>query len=46
MDIGGRLKLNFALGEEGWGGMDWIDLARDKDHWRAILKAVMISCFL
>jgi hypothetical protein len=21
--------------EIGWGGMDWIDLAQDRDHWRA-----------
>jgi hypothetical protein len=24
----------------GWGGWDWIDLAEDKDSWRAFVKAV------
>jgi hypothetical protein len=27
------------------GGMDWIDLAQDRDRWRALLKAVMSSQF-
>jgi hypothetical protein len=29
------------LREVGWGGMDWIDLAQNRDRWRALLKAVM-----
>ena len=24
-----------------WGGMDWIDLAQDRDRWRALLSVVM-----
>jgi hypothetical protein len=27
--------------EIGWDGMDWIDLAEDKDHWRALVNTVM-----
>jgi hypothetical protein len=29
------------LGEVGWGGADWIDLAQDRDRWLALVKAVM-----
>jgi hypothetical protein len=27
--------------EIGLGGMDWIDLAQDRDQWRALVSAVM-----
>jgi hypothetical protein len=29
------------LQEVGWGGMDWIDLAWDRDRRRALVNAVM-----
>jgi hypothetical protein len=32
---------NVDLREIGWGGMDWIDLAQDRDQWRALLNTVM-----
>jgi hypothetical protein len=27
----------------GWVGIDWIDLAQDRDQWRALLKKVLNS---
>jgi hypothetical protein len=29
------------LRERGWGSMDWIDLAEDRDEWRALVNTVM-----
>jgi hypothetical protein len=29
------------LQEVGWGGMDWITLAEDRDRLRAVVKAIM-----
>jgi hypothetical protein len=29
------------LRERGWDGMDWIDLAQDRDQWRALANTVM-----
>jgi hypothetical protein len=29
------------LRETGWDGMDWIDLAQDRDHWRVLVNTVM-----
>jgi hypothetical protein len=25
----------------GWDGVDWIDLAQDRDQWRALVNIVM-----
>jgi hypothetical protein len=30
-----------SLREKGWDGMDWIDLAEDRDQWRALVNTVM-----
>jgi len=27
--------------EISWGGIDWIDLAQDKDRWRALVNVIM-----
>jgi hypothetical protein len=38
--VGGRTILKYIL--KNWdGSMDWIDLAQDKDRWRAVVNAVM-----
>jgi hypothetical protein len=30
------------LREVGWGGgMDWVDLAQDRDRWQALVNVVM-----
>jgi hypothetical protein len=29
------------LKEIGWNSMDWIDLAQDRDQWRALVNTVM-----
>jgi len=29
------------LQEDGCGGMDWIELAQNRDRWRALVKSVM-----
>jgi hypothetical protein len=29
------------LREIGWRGVDWIQLAEDRDRWRAVVSAVM-----
>jgi hypothetical protein len=29
------------LREVGWGGMNGIDLAQDRDRWRAVVNAAM-----
>jgi hypothetical protein len=34
-------NIKTGLREIGWGGMDWIDLAQDRDQWRAHVNTVM-----
>jgi hypothetical protein len=33
--------LKYILRKIGWGDMDWIDLAQDRDQWTALLNTVM-----
>jgi hypothetical protein len=34
-------NIKMKLREIRWGGMDWIDLAQDKDQWRVLVNTVM-----
>jgi hypothetical protein len=34
-------NIKVVLQEVGWGSMDWIDMAQDRDRWRALVNAVM-----
>jgi len=34
-------NIQVDLQEVGYGGMDWIDVAQDRDRWRALVNAVM-----
>jgi hypothetical protein len=34
-------NIKIDLREIGWDGMNWIDLALDRDQWRALVNTVM-----
>jgi len=34
-------NIKMGLQEVGWRSMNWVDLAQDRDRWRALLNAVM-----
>jgi hypothetical protein len=34
-------NIKMDLREVGWGGIDWMNLAQDRDRWRALVNAVM-----
>jgi hypothetical protein len=39
-------KIKVDLRETGWGGMDWIDLAQNRDYWRYLMKTFgFIKCW-
>jgi hypothetical protein len=33
--------IRMDLKEIGWGDVEWIQLAQDRDRWRAVVSAVM-----
>jgi hypothetical protein len=34
-------NIRMDLGEVGWGDVDWIGLAQDRNRWRALVNAVL-----
>jgi len=34
-------NIKMELQEAGCGGMDWIELAQDRDRWRALVNVIM-----
>jgi hypothetical protein len=34
-------NIKIDLKGTGWDGIDWIDLAQDRDQWRALVRTVM-----
>jgi hypothetical protein len=35
----GNIKID--LREIGWDGVDWMDMAEDRDQWRALVNTVL-----
>jgi hypothetical protein len=34
-------NIRMDLGEVGWGDVDWIGLAKDRNMWRAVVNSVL-----
>jgi hypothetical protein len=34
-------NIRMDLGEVGWGDVDWIGLAEDRNRWRALVNPVL-----
>jgi hypothetical protein len=34
-------NIRMNLGEVGWGDVDWIGLAKDRNRWRALVNSVL-----
>jgi hypothetical protein len=34
-------NIRMDLGEVGWGDVDWIRLAKDRNRWRALVNSVL-----
>jgi hypothetical protein len=35
-------KIKMDLRDIGWDGMDWIDLAQNRDRWRALVNTLKL----
>jgi hypothetical protein len=36
-------NINMDLREIGWDGVDWMDIAQDRDQWRALVNSGSIK---
>jgi hypothetical protein len=34
-------NVRMHLGKVGWGDVDWIDLAQDRNRWRALVNSAL-----
>jgi hypothetical protein len=34
-------NIRIDLGEVGWGDVDWIGLAKDRNRWRAVVNSLL-----
>jgi hypothetical protein len=34
-------NIRIVLREVGWGDVDWIDLAKDRNRWRVLVNSVL-----
>jgi hypothetical protein len=41
LDVDGKIKITMDLREIGREGVDWMHLAENSDHWRALVNTVM-----
>jgi hypothetical protein len=37
-------NIRMDLQEVGWGDVDWIGLAKDRNRWRALVNSVLNLC--
>jgi hypothetical protein len=35
------VDIRMDLGEVGWGDVDWIGVAKDRNRWRAVVNSVL-----
>jgi hypothetical protein len=38
-------NIMIDLGEAGWGDVDWVGLAQDRNRWRALVNSGSIKCW-
>jgi hypothetical protein len=34
-------NIKMDLRETGWDGVDWIDTAQDREHWRVLVNTIL-----